>query len=933
MKNTPMIRLKHWLAISALIVCGLSVGVRPAQADCDIGACLGVGAELASIDSSDGPLLNLLTQLLLGSSVSVNVLNWEGVAQTDVNLLGLVNAIKVQANVASTEAALQSSISLLDLIGAMVTALENEGDLAGAAILEALEADLLAIPDMNGTLALGGLIELTDSREALLDIDINAFHLLFGSLQLFNSSNTLDTPGPITVSTAPLLSALGLGSLASSVQVSLRITEPPVFRCGPNGVTVQSANVRLKLDLSLLSGFDINTSLVITPVDVSLTQLSVYLELAPATATLTGVTPTGVGTGSVTASATHGIARLFLGQFVDATFFNPAFSLPANSSIYSDLAAAEIGSLSILTSTATVSIRSYAEGSQNTAGLLFSVFPSQQTVDSSVGVIGSLISEAMDNLELTVSGGGLLSVLSLIGSTLNDLLDVILAPLIIILDGQLLSPILTTTVDNLLGSLGISIGKATVFVGGFAADCSISGRVFEDNNPADGVADAAENWNQGVPVWIHAIQAGQLVASDKVVAGDGSFTLSGLPQGTYTFILADAPGLTVVSIPEGWQEALPIPASYTVELLIGAVADINFGLLRLQLLISGAVFYDIGSGAGIANDGLQNGGEADAAGVAVQLIDVSGGEVIGRAESDASGGFSFNVADSWQNQPLALQLASLENRILIDIAAGTSGGSYEDVDKRLLFTPVAGAVSGLSVALVPVSRLLADVEVVSGAGKTVLLGHRFQPGSAGNLTLAMTADNSPPAGWNAVVYRDSDCDGELIATETVIDGAQPLTAGAEFCVLVKVFIAASATEGASVSWQLSASYQLNGSITEQLLNRDVVSVSQRYQGFLELVKSVDKSSAKPGEVLSYVIVYRNNGNQPLSNLQVFDATPAFTVFLSTDCNSNLGGGISSCTATVPAASSPGEMNWNFNGELQAGASGSVEFQVTIDATP
>lgn len=923
--------IRHCLLVVA-IAGSLMLQSRPAQADCDIGACLGVGAELASIDSSDGPLLNLLTQLLLDSSVSVNVLNWEGVAQTDVNLLGLIEAIKVEANVASTEAALLSSISLLELIGAMATALENEGDLAGVAILEALATNLASVPDMNGTIQLGGLITLADSRDALLNVDINAFHLLFGSLELFNSSNTLDTPSPVTVSSASLLSALGLGALASSAEVSLRVTEPPMFRCGPTGTTVESANIRLKIDLSLLNGFDINTSLGLTPVSVSLTQLSVYLELAPATATLTAISPTGVGTGTVTANATHGLARLFLGQFDDALFFNPAFSLPANSSIYSDLAPANIGTLSILTTEASVTVRSYAEGTQSSSGLVFTQFPGQQTVDSSVGVIGSLISEAMDNLDLSVSGSGLLTVLSFLGFVLDDLLNVILAPLVSLLDAQLLSPLLTTTVDNLLSSLGVSIGKATVFVGGFAADCSISGRVFADDNPANAQADAAENWNNGVPVWVHATQGGQVIASAKVVAGDGSFTLSGLGQGSYTFIIANAPGVAVVSIPSGWQASLPVSGSYTVQLLSGSVADIDFGLIRQQLMISGYLFYDTGIGGGIANDVLQNGAEAYGVGTVVQLLDDSTGDVIGRVETDNTGVFEFNVASSWQNQPLAIGLASTEGQLITGIAAGDSGGSYQAASQQLLLTPVA-AVSGVAIAVVPVSRWLADVEVVSGAGQTVVLSHRFESGSAGTLTLSASAEESLPTGWNAVIYHDSDCNQQLSAGETVIDGSLSLAADSLYCTLVKVFIAATATDGASVSWTIDASYRLNDDITEQLSNRDVVAVSARYQGLLELVKAVDKTTAKPGEVLSYSIVYRNNGSQPLSNLEIFDHTPAFTVFLTSDCNTNLGGGLSSCVSAAPAVNAAGEIHWDFTGELQAGASGSVEFQVTIDATP
>lgn len=925
---------KKCLILFVFLISWFVLSLRPASADCELGACFGIGAELASIDSNDGPILNLLTQLLLDSSVAINVGNWEGVAQTDVNLFGLLNAVRIQAGAASTEQALTASITLLDLIDAAVTALENEGDLVGVAVIEDLHADLLAIPDMNNTIQLGSLIQLADTQEALLDIDLNVLQLILGSLQVFNSENTLDTPDPISVSTAPILNGLGLGAIASEVTLSLRVTEPPQFRCGPTGTTVQSANVRLKLDIDLLNDFNLSTNLGLASVDLTLTQLSLYLELAPSQATSTGLSLANAESGTLTFDVTYGLARIYLGLFDDAEFFNPAYSIPSGATVLNDLDPSIIGDVDLTllgtgSASAAVSMRSYAEGTQSTSGLVFTTFPDSQTVDSSVGVIGSLVSDLVANLELSIDASGLLFILSALGAVVDDLIDVIEMPLGLLLDGQLLSPILTSTVDSLLSSLGVSIGKATVFVAGFSGVCTVEGRVYEDNNLENELPDTDENWNQGVPVWIHAIKNGELSKSVKVIAGNGQFSLSGLPLGDYIFIISNEAGATTVSVPEDWILVSPNDGQNALQLISVAVVDIFFGLRREQLQVNGRVFLDTGIVSGTANDGIQNGGEMGEPSATVKLLETVSGTVITTASSDENGDYQLRLPNSWLNESLSLQLQSPEGEITISISEGDSGGAYNSNTESLNFTPISASLSDINIAIVPPSSFHADVEVISGAGKTVFMSHRFLAGSAGTLNLSAAPATTQTIGWNSVVYQDGNCDGNWDAGETAVTAAVILEAGELFCILHKVVIASSAKEGATVHWNLEASYLLNGSITEQLYNYDLVKVSDRYAGALLLTKEVDKSTALPGESLQYTIHYENTGETSLSNLTIYDQTPAFTLFDTTECTTNIGTGLVTCIPIVPAQGETGSLNWGFSGELAASASGSLSFTIVI----
>ena len=100
-------------------------------------------------------------------------------------------------------------------------------------------------------------------------------------------------------------------------------------------------------------------------------------------------------------------------------------------------------------------------------------------------------------------------------------------------------------------------------------------------------------------------------------------------------------------------------------------------------------------------------------------------------------------------------------------------------------------------------------------------------------------------------------------------------------------------------------------------------------GGLELVKSVDVTSAKPGDVITYTLTYRNLGTQSLSAVLIRDATPAHTVFVTASCGT-LGGGLGGCSLTTqPAPGATGDVTWSLAGSLLPGASGNVSFQVRV----
>jgi len=101
------------------------------------------------------------------------------------------------------------------------------------------------------------------------------------------------------------------------------------------------------------------------------------------------------------------------------------------------------------------------------------------------------------------------------------------------------------------------------------------------------------------------------------------------------------------------------------------------------------------------------------------------------------------------------------------------------------------------------------------------------------------------------------------------------------------------------------------------------------------------NTAKSGEMLEYRITYINNGAEAIKNLQINDATPSFTTFVSGLCETAVSAtpaslGLCTLTKTL-TANNTGALKWIFTptvavpvSQLQPGASGFVTYQVKVD---
>lgn len=216
-------------------------------------AQLNIRNALAVVDSSNGPLLDLVFSRLLGGNLHLEVAQWNGLLNADINMLSYLKQLAVVANVNAGDftQVLNTSVTLTQLIQAAAQSMAQAGTTATVnAAIATLQLAAQVAPLKN--LQLGDLLDIdTASPTAGLDANVQLFTLLQAMVQLANSKNAASVSLPINA-----------GALAGA-NVQVRVVEPPQFsavgnpekaRLAPMGadrIYVRTAQVRALVSVQL----------------------------------------------------------------------------------------------------------------------------------------------------------------------------------------------------------------------------------------------------------------------------------------------------------------------------------------------------------------------------------------------------------------------------------------------------------------------------------------------------------------------------------------------------------------------------------------------------------------------------------------------------------------------------------------------------------
>ncbi|RON75588.1 hypothetical protein BK635_25030 [Pseudomonas chlororaphis] len=461
-------------------------------------------------------LLNGALSGLAGSAINVSLLGWQGLVDTDINLLGYLKQLAIDLNVSAGNYSellgvdtdvtqlLQTSISVAQKNGATAEVLTALGSIKAAAIN--------TVP-----VKLGDLLKLqTGTADSGLDANVQLLSLVEAFLQLASSQSAAAVELPVSV--------LGLAGVTTRV----KIVSPPEFAIGnpelaaadplgPNRIYVRTAQVRalLTVDLSLINSVLQAVNTLLSPVVVTLNtvlsanlscvlggpcvrtdllilpdgaNLDVSLEVAAGDSHVTGYTCVSDTDNSLSVDTTTSAVKLKVGR-VDASNWA---SSTAQVSV-SPLPLVDIGSKTCegLLGPCDPRVPFAGGGSElmidtSIAGTHEPNFTfvnppkmKQELADDDWHSVTA--SNVVSSLRASLTGITLIqhppSIGSLLGVVLNTLLSALntVVGLLATAIGALLGPLLDPLLNNVLAVLGIDLGKVEV---GANLTCGQTGRAY-----------------------------------------------------------------------------------------------------------------------------------------------------------------------------------------------------------------------------------------------------------------------------------------------------------------------------------------------------------------------------------------------------------------------------------------------------------------------
>jgi hypothetical protein len=244
-------------------------------------ASLSIRSTLLTIDTKQSGLLNAVFGGLLGGSLTVSAAGWQGLLNTNIQLLSFLDQLKLDLNIsaANYDQVLNTNVDAGVLLQTMITVMERGGS-AAAVTVQALRAVLVSVQASPFTLKLSDLLGVAAGTDAAgLSTDLQLFQLVQGMIQVANGKNGLAANVPITVP--------GVASVTTKLQV---IEPPQVSAVGnpalinaslgindPNKIYVRTAQIRMLMTVDL-SGLTNALSDVLSAVTGALSPIINFLD-------------------------------------------------------------------------------------------------------------------------------------------------------------------------------------------------------------------------------------------------------------------------------------------------------------------------------------------------------------------------------------------------------------------------------------------------------------------------------------------------------------------------------------------------------------------------------------------------------------------------------------------------------------------------------
>ena len=403
-------------------------------------ASFAIGSRLLAVN---GGLLNAMLGSMLGTSLSLSVMDYNSLISAKIDALDFLSALATRVNLTGVtyNDLLNSNVKVGDILAAALTTQQitngaNAATTALSTISQAVTGSTTRISP-GSLIDLGPFANLRVGQKPKVSASVSVFDLINTVAQISNGSHQIAT----TVN-------LGLPGIAN-VSVLATVGERPVgsnwIAVGTQGVSVHTAQTRLLVQIQVLGSGAVST-----------VNLPVYVEVASGTATLNAVScgHPNVNTSTVTIGVTPGIVDAWIGGVTPADMTN--FTSKPNPP------PATLVNLAPLPITVT-GLAHAGMGNTTPTNVTFSYSDIQAGTKKTVtttNFLSSLTGSLLGDLSLSVNVGGLGLGIPGLGGLVTGILNGVTSPV-----DQVLA--------SLLSTLGIGIGQVDVWVMGVRCDGAV----------------------------------------------------------------------------------------------------------------------------------------------------------------------------------------------------------------------------------------------------------------------------------------------------------------------------------------------------------------------------------------------------------------------------------------------------------------------------
>lgn len=267
-------------------------------------ATFAIGSRLASLN---GGLLNSLLGGMLGTTLSLSVMDYNALLATRIDAFDFLSALATRLNLTGVtyDTLLSSNIKVADIVAALLTANGNNGATSALASVSSAVTGLTNKIVPKSLIDLGPYSNLTVGQKPKIGVSVSAYDLLAATASLANGTNQ--------IAAGLNLSLPGIAGVTLMATVGERLVGTSWITVGALGASVHTAQTRILLKIQLVGSGS-----------VSVVNLPVYVEIAAGTATLNAISCgyPSVSNSSVTLGVSPGIVDAWIGDVTPAMMTN-----------------------------------------------------------------------------------------------------------------------------------------------------------------------------------------------------------------------------------------------------------------------------------------------------------------------------------------------------------------------------------------------------------------------------------------------------------------------------------------------------------------------------------------------------------------------------------------------------------------------------------